>query len=165
MTRLNELRDNPGARSESKTLGRGIGTGLGKTSGRGHKGQKARSGTPLNGFEGGQNPIYRRLPKRGFNSKAPRTFLLTFRRVDQLLKQGLDVGDDKVINLALLKGQGFAAHYFKRLRIVDSTGEEEIRPFIYEVDGASQTAQDKIKSAKGEVRIVQKAVAAVTETA
>ena len=64
--KLNEIRDNPGARLKSKRLGRGIGSGKGKTSGKGVKGQKAREGVALNGFEGGQLPIYRRLPKRGF---------------------------------------------------------------------------------------------------
>ena len=66
--KLNELRDNPGARLKSKRLGRGIGSGKGKTSGKGVKGQKARTGVALNGFEGGQLPIYRRLPKRGFKN-------------------------------------------------------------------------------------------------
>ncbi len=65
---LNQLRDNPGARLKSKRLGRGIGSGKGKTSGKGVKGQKAREGVALNGFEGGQMPIYRRLPKRGFHN-------------------------------------------------------------------------------------------------
>ena len=66
--KLNELRDNEGARYKSKRLGRGIGSGKGKTSGKGVKGQKAREGVALNGFEGGQLPIYRRLPKRGFKN-------------------------------------------------------------------------------------------------
>ena len=66
--KLNELRDNPGSRLTSKRLGRGIGSGKGKTSGKGVKGQKAREGVALNGFEGGQLPIYRRLPKRGFKN-------------------------------------------------------------------------------------------------
>ena len=66
--KLNELRDNPGARPKFKRLGRGIGSGKGKTSGKGVKGQKAREGVALNGFEGGQLPIYRRLPKRGFTN-------------------------------------------------------------------------------------------------
>jgi large subunit ribosomal protein L15 len=66
--KLNEIRDNPGARLKSKRLGRGIGSGKGKTSGKGVKGQKAREGVSLNGFEGGQLPIYRRLPKRGFTN-------------------------------------------------------------------------------------------------
>ena len=65
---LNDLRDNAGARLKSKRLGRGIGSGKGKTSGKGVKGQKAREGVALNGFEGGQLPIYRRLPKRGFTN-------------------------------------------------------------------------------------------------
>ncbi len=68
MVKLNELRDNPGARYKSKRLGRGIGSGKGKTSGKGVKGQKARTGVSLNGFEGGQLPIYRRIPKRGFTN-------------------------------------------------------------------------------------------------
>ncbi len=66
--KLNDLRDNAGARPKSKRLGRGIGSGKGKTSGKGVKGQKAREGVALNGFEGGQMPIYRRLPKRGFTN-------------------------------------------------------------------------------------------------
>jgi large subunit ribosomal protein L15 len=66
--KLNEIRDNPGSRLKSKRLGRGIGSGKGKTSGKGVKGQKAREGVSLNGFEGGQLPIYRRLPKRGFHN-------------------------------------------------------------------------------------------------
>jgi len=66
--KLNELRDNPGSRLKSKRLGRGIGSGKGKTSGKGVKGQKAREGVALNGFEGGQLPIYRRMPKRGFKN-------------------------------------------------------------------------------------------------
>lgn len=68
MVELNELRDNEGARPKFKRLGRGIGSGKGKTSGKGVKGQKAREGVALNGFEGGQLPIYRRLPKRGFKN-------------------------------------------------------------------------------------------------
>jgi len=66
--KLNELRDNPGARLKFRRLGRGIGSGKGKTSGKGVKGQKAREGVALNGFEGGQLPIYRRMPKRGFRN-------------------------------------------------------------------------------------------------
>src|SRR6476620_7617266 len=66
--KLNDIRDNDGARYKSQRLGRGIGSGKGKTSGKGVKGQKAREGVALNGFEGGQLPIYRRLPKRGFHN-------------------------------------------------------------------------------------------------
>lgn len=66
--KLNELQDNPGARKNRKRIGRGIGSGTGKTAGKGHKGAKARSGVSINGFEGGQMPLHRRLPKRGFNN-------------------------------------------------------------------------------------------------
>ncbi|MEE9210784.1 MAG: 50S ribosomal protein L15, partial [Kiloniellales bacterium] len=72
--RLNELSDRPGARKVGKRLGRGIGSGKGKTSGRGHKGQKSRSGVALKGFEGGQMPLYRRLPKRGFKNRFRKHF-------------------------------------------------------------------------------------------
>jgi len=67
--KLNEIRDNPGAHYKFKAIGRGIGSGKGKTSGRGGKGQSARSGYSINGFEGGQTPLHRRIPKRGFNRK------------------------------------------------------------------------------------------------
>src|ERR687889_1811288 len=66
--KLNELRDNPGARKSRVRVGRGIGSGLGKTGGRGQKGQKSRSGVSIKGFEGGQMPLHMRLPKRGFNN-------------------------------------------------------------------------------------------------
>ena len=66
--KLNQLSDNPGAKTERKRVGRGIGSGTGKTGGRGQKGQKSRSGVSIKGFEGGQMPLYRRLPKRGFNN-------------------------------------------------------------------------------------------------
>ena len=71
MTRLNELRDNPGANKVRIRIGRGIGSGKGKTGGRGGKGQTARSGVAINGFEGGQMPLHMRMPKRGFNALNP----------------------------------------------------------------------------------------------
>src|SRR5262245_46499074 len=86
--KLNQIRDNRGARQAPKRLGRGIGSGLGKTSGRGGKGQTARSGVALNGFEGGQTPIYRRLPKRGFNNTA---FAQEFQEVNlDVLQKAID---------------------------------------------------------------------------
>ncbi|RWF27364.1 50S ribosomal protein L15, partial [Mesorhizobium sp.] len=72
--KLNDLRDKDGATHSRKRLGRGIGSGSGKTAGRGVKGQKARSGVAINGFEGGQMPLYRRLPKRGFNNLFGKSF-------------------------------------------------------------------------------------------
>ena len=72
--KLNELRDNPGAHNACKRIGRGIASGKGNTSGRGHNGQKSRSGVSLLGFEGGQMPLYRRLPKRGFKNPFTKDF-------------------------------------------------------------------------------------------
>ena len=72
--RLNGIKDNPGARKFRVRIGRGIGSGLGKTGGRGGKGQTARSGVAIGGFEGGQMPLHRRLPKRGFNKWRPQAF-------------------------------------------------------------------------------------------
>src|ERR1700722_99156 len=86
---LNELRDRPGSRLKSKRLGRGIGSGKGKTSGKGVKGQKAREDVALNGFEGGQLPIYRRLPKRGFTHLNRKAYApLNLGRLDAALESG-----------------------------------------------------------------------------
>ncbi|MBA4249907.1 MAG: 50S ribosomal protein L15 [Candidatus Pelagibacter sp.] len=94
---LNTISDNPGAHVKRKVVGRGIGSGLGKTSGRGGKGQTARSGVAINGFEGGQTPLYRRLPKRGFtNIHALKVAEIDFVRLNSLvskniIKSGSDV--------------------------------------------------------------------------
>lgn len=152
MITLNTLKDNKGARTVPKLLGRGIGSGLGKTCGKGHKGQKARSGgQALNGFEGGQNPIYRRLPKRGFNSHAPRCYVLNFQRLDSMMKNGLDVSGGE-ISLSLLKAQGFIQFYYERIRLVDSEGN--VPAVTFKVTGASKTATDKVTKAKGKIEIL-----------
>ena len=94
---LNTIKDNRGARTVKKLLGRGIGSGLGKTSGRGGKGQTARSGVALNGFEGGQTPIYRRLPKRGFvNIHRMSMYELDFNKISQIISKGLLPADDQI---------------------------------------------------------------------
>ncbi len=97
MHKLNTISDNAGARKRPMIVGRGIGSGKGKTCGRGGKGQTARSGTAVRGFEGGQNPIYRRLPKRGFKSrmKVP-TFEMDFHAVNRFLETGLIKAGDKI---------------------------------------------------------------------
>ena len=88
--RLNELRDNPNARKARTRVGRGIGSGKGKTAGRGHKGQKSRSGVAIKGFEGGQMPIHMRLPKRGFNNFTRKEFAeLTLGNLQSAIKKGL----------------------------------------------------------------------------
>jgi large subunit ribosomal protein L15 len=106
MHKLNTISDNVGARKRPMIVGRGIGSGKGKTCGRGGKGQTARSGTAVRGFEGGQNPIYRRLPKRGFKSrmKVP-TFEMDFFVVNRFLETGLIKAGDK-IDREMLINQG-----------------------------------------------------------
>ncbi len=105
---LNELRDNPGARLKSKRLGRGIGSGKGKTSGKGVKGQKAREGVSLNGFEGGQLPIYRRLPKRGFHNLFRKEYApVNLRALDAAIESG-KIDASQPITEAALIGAGLA---------------------------------------------------------
>ncbi len=95
--RLNELKDNPGARKSKLRVGRGIGSGKGKTAGRGHKGQKSRSGVAIKGFEGGQMPIHMRLPKRGFNNYNKKTYTeITTGKLQSFVDKGL-LNVDKVI--------------------------------------------------------------------
>lgn len=108
--KLNQLSDNPGARHPRKRVGRGIGSGLGKTSGRGTKGQKSRSGVAIKGFEGGQMPIYRRLPKRGFTNSPFRTTydIVNLDRLQQAVDAGrldasVDVTQDALIAAGLLR--------------------------------------------------------------
>ena len=105
--KLNDIRDNKGARQKTKLLGRGVGSGLGKTSGRGGKGQTARSGVSLNGFEGGQTPLYRRLPKRGFvNIHRMKMYELDFFKISRILKSGL-LPEDAAIDKSFLMKIGY----------------------------------------------------------
>ena len=90
--RLNEISDNQGATKDRKRVGRGAGSGTGKTSGRGHKGQKSRAGATINGFEGGQMPIYRRLPKRGFKNPFRKQYRIV--NVDDI-QRAIDAGKIK----------------------------------------------------------------------
>lgn len=101
--KLTELKDNPGAKRKPKSIGRGIGSGKGKTSGRGGKGQTARSGVAINGFEGGQMPIHRRLPKRGFNSlNKEKIEVINLQSIEKLIDKETLLSDE-IINKELLK--------------------------------------------------------------
>lgn len=116
--RLNNLKNNLGANRCAKLLGRGIGSGLGKTSGRGGKGQTARSGVSLNGFEGGQTPIYRRLPKRGFkNIFAGLKYELDFNKLSCLKAKGLLDGVD-VIDRDFLISVGYMPRYCEYVHLI-----------------------------------------------
>jgi large subunit ribosomal protein L15 len=148
--KLNELRDNPGARLKSKRLGRGIGSGKGKTSGKGVKGQKAREGVALNGFEGGQLPIYRRLPKRGFRN----IFRVEYAGVNvgavaKAIAAGkIDAGQP--ITEAVLKGAGLVRG--GKVAGVRLLGEGEFAVVAnFSVSGASARAVEVVQAAGGSV--------------
>jgi large subunit ribosomal protein L15 len=146
---LNELRDNAGARLKSKRLGRGIGSGKGKTSGKGVKGQKAREGVALNGFEGGQLPIYRRLPKRGFANIFRKEYSpVNVGSLDAAIEAGkIDAGQP--ITEATLIGAGLARGGKDGVRLL---GEGSIsRAVNVTVSGASATAKAAIEAAGGSV--------------
>ena len=105
--KLNEIRDNEGARPKFKRIGRGIGSGKGKTGGRGVKGQKARTGVSLNGFEGGQLPIYRRLPKRGFKNIFRKEWnTVPVEALERLFAAGATVDAEALGKAGLLKHKG-----------------------------------------------------------
>jgi large subunit ribosomal protein L15 len=148
--KLNEIRDNPGAHYRAKRVGRGIGSGKGKTSGRGGKGQTARSGVALNGFEGGQTPLHRRLPKRGFNNKI---FQKDFKVVNLgRLQQALDAGKLSAAG-ALSAKTLVAAGVLRRpgdgIRLL-AKGKLTAAITI-EVAGASKTAIAAVEAAGGKV--------------
>lgn len=148
---LNEIRDNQGARTKAKLLGRGIGSGLGKTSGRGGKGQTARSGVSLNGFEGGQNPIYRRLPKRGFkNIHATKKYELDFNKVNLLLDNGFVKAGEKIDRELLVK-VGFMSKHLNEISLL-ANGKPKAK-FNYVVTKATKAAQSLISETGGELVI------------
>ncbi|MDX1924502.1 MAG: 50S ribosomal protein L15 [Rickettsiaceae bacterium] len=107
--KLNNLYNIPGSHKKSKRLGRGIGSGKGKTSGRGTKGQKARSGVAIKGFEGGQMPIIARLPKRGFNSLTRNKYtivdieLFNFMLEEKFIEEGHEINKDFLVSLNIIK--------------------------------------------------------------
>jgi large subunit ribosomal protein L15 len=150
--KLNEIRDNEGSTHSRKRLGRGIGWGSGKTGGRGVKGQKSRSGVAINGFEGGQMPIYRRLPKRGFNNifKADYVVVSVAR-----LQAAVDSGklDAKTtIDAVALKASGVIRRVKDGVRIL-SDGDLKAK-LTLEVAGASKAAIEKIEKAGGSVKLL-----------
>src|ERR1700752_1543231 len=150
--RLNEIRDNPGAHYRAKRVGRGIGSGKGKTSGRGGKGQTARTGVRIKGFEGGQMPLHRRLPKRGFNN----IFKLRFVEINlDRLQQAIDakaidatdtINAEKLVKARVLRRARDGVRLLGR-------GELKARLTI-EVHGASKSAIAAVEKAGGTVKIL-----------
>lgn len=136
------------AKRKKKCLGRGIGTGKGKTSGRGHKGQKARSGVAIKGFEGGQMPIHRRLPKRGFNSlNREVTRVISFVELELFVKSN-KISAQKLINKQDLISLGIVKKHQKIKLLSGGTPSFAIK---IEVDSYSKLALEKITAAGGEI--------------
>lgn len=149
--KINELRDNPGARKSATRVGRGIGSGKGKTAGSGHKGQKARSGVAINGFEGGQMPIYRRLPKRGFTSLNKKDFqVLNLGRLQKAIDdKKLDA--KKPITVESLVEAGVVGKVIDGVRLL-AKGELKAKVDIT-VTGASKGAVEAVEKAGGKVTV------------
>lgn len=147
MVKLNDIRDNAGAYHNSKRVGRGAGSGLGKTSGKGQKGQKSRSGVAINGFEGGQMPIYRRLPKRGFNSLNPSDFdVVNVGRIQAAIDAG-KIDASKEIDAIALAAAGLGGKGKDGFKIL-GTGELTAKVTI-KAAKASKSAIEAIEKAGG----------------
>jgi large subunit ribosomal protein L15 len=149
--KLNELRDNPGARTPKKRLGRGIGSGLGKTSGKGHKGSKARkSPNKPRYFEGGQMPLYRRLPKRGFtNPSRPEYAIVNTGRLQQAIDEGRLDAAAGTVDTAALVAAGLVRRALDGVRLL---GKGELTSALtIEVTGASAGALAMVEKAGGRV--------------
>jgi large subunit ribosomal protein L15 len=149
--RLNAISDRPGATKAKKRLGRGIGSGLGKTAGKGTKGQKARAGVAIKGFEGGQMPLHRRLPKRGFNNIfAKKLNELNLGRIQQAVDAGV-LDAKKPITVAALKEAGLIRREKDGVRLL---GNGELKAKLaFEVTGASQSAIKAVEAKGGTVTL------------
>lgn len=161
--KLNEIKDNEGAMPSKKRLGRGIGSGKGKTGGRGVKGQKARSGVAINGFEGGQMPIYRRLPKRGFNN----IFRLDLTEVNlDRLQEAIDakkLDASATVNAEALVKSGLLRRSKDGVRLL---GRGELKAKLnVEVHGATKSAIEAVEKAGGTVKILAPAKDAAAQKA
>ncbi len=149
--RLNELRDRQGARKARKRVGRGLGSGTAGTSGRGHKGQKSRSGVSLLGFEGGQMPLYRRLPKRGFNNPFTKDYAeLTIGNLERAAAKGI-IDAKKPVTEDILRASGLVRKSRHGVRLL-ATGELKTKLTI-EVTGATKGAIAAVEKAGGSVTV------------
>jgi large subunit ribosomal protein L15 len=154
--RLNELKDNPGSRKMRIRIGRGIGSGMGKQGGRGGKGQTARAGVRLGGFEGGQMPLHRRLPKRGFNSRDRREFNeVSLERLQAAVDANL-VDVSKPVDVAALVAAGVLRRPLDGVRILG--GGELKAKLALTVDHVTASARAAVESAGGSVALIEKKV-------
>jgi len=150
--KLNEINDNPGARKSRIRVGRGIGSGKGKTGGRGVKGQKSRTGVAIKGFEGGQMPLHRRLPKRGFNN----IFALDFNEVGLgRIQTAIDAGKldaAQPVTAEALKAAGVIRRVKDGVRLLGN-GELTVK-VAFEVAGASKPALEAVEKVGGSVKVL-----------
>jgi len=141
-------------KKNTKRLGRGIGSGKGKTSGRGHKGQKSRSGVAIKSFEGGQMPLYRRLPKRGFKKiRSDKIAIINLSKIQEIIQKKIDIPNN-TLNLMFLKKINVVNKKYNKLKILGS-GEVKAK-FDAEVNYVSSSAKLKIEKLGGKISLISK---------
>ncbi len=151
--KLNEIKDNFGSNKSRKRIGRGIGSGKGKTSGKGHKGQKSRSGVSIKGFEGGQMPIHRRLPKRGFTNINRINYTELNLDNIQKLVDGKKIDPKKIISYKTLFDLGLVKSKNAKIKLL---GKGNIKVKIdIEVSAFSNSAKDSVEKLGGSVIILE----------
>jgi large subunit ribosomal protein L15 len=152
--KLNELRDNEGARKSRMRVGRGIGSGKGKTAGRGQKGQTSRSGVSIFGFEGGQMPLHMRLPKRGFNNIFARDHAeVNLGAIQKVIDAGT-LGTDGIVDHDALKAAGLARGGKDGVRLL---GKGELTAKVsFRVAGASKGAREAVERVGGSVELIER---------
>ncbi|RUM97853.1 50S ribosomal protein L15 [Pseudaminobacter arsenicus] len=156
--KLNELSDKDGATHTKKRVGRGIGSGSGKTGGRGVKGQKSRSGVSINGFEGGQMPLYRRLPKRGFNNLFAKSYATVSLARIQAAIDAKKLDAKEVVNAEALVKAGVIRRVKDGVRLL-SDGELKGK-VAFDIAGASKAAIEKVEKAGGSIKLPEQAAEA-----
>lgn len=146
--KLDELRPAPGSKTTRRRVGRGIGSGLGKTAGKGHKGQNARSGGGVRpGFEGGQMPLFRRIPKRGFNNRNSKIYTeVTLAMLENKFEAGAEVTAETLLELGVIKKVNDG--------IVILGNGELTKKLNVKVSRVTKTAEEKIKAAGGKVEVI-----------
>lgn len=146
--KLDELRPAPGSKTTRRRVGRGIGSGLGKTAGKGHKGQNARSGGGVRpGFEGGQMPLFRRIPKRGFNNRNSKIYTeVTLAMLEERFETGAEVTAETLLELGVIKKVNDG--------IVVLGNGELTKKLNVKVSRVTKTAEEKIKAAGGKVEVI-----------
>ncbi len=155
--KLHELRDNDGATKKRKRVGRGPGSGTGKTAGRGIKGQKSRSGVAINGYEGGQMPLYQRLPKRGFNKPNRKEFAVINLGLIQKFVEAGKLDASAAITEDALVASGLVRRKLDGIRVL-AKGEISAKVDL-EVTGASKAAVEAVEKAGGSLKVTKAAAA------